>query len=66
MIIYALHYDHDHGNREDWNVFYTPLELFAIKAERDKRISAIRAYDPEKEFEERDITVGEVDALDWI
>ena len=65
MIVYALQYDYDNGDNEDWNVFYTPLEIFATKADRDKRIADIKAYDPGKGFEERDITLGEVAKLDW-
>jgi hypothetical protein len=55
--IYALFYDCDNGNREDWNIFYTPLELFATAEERAARIAYIKskASDPELDFEERDL-----------
>ncbi len=67
MIIYALQYDDEEGcDRESWSVFYTPLELFATKVERDQRISDIKGYDPKMAFEERDITLGEVAALNWL
>ena len=66
MIVYALQYDDEDGcDRESWSVFYTPLEIFATKAQRDQRISDIRAYDSDKEFEERDIPVGVVAELNW-
>lgn len=66
MIIYVLQYDSDNGAREDWNVFYTPLELFATRAERAQRKADIKAYDPEQEFCEVEITLGEADKLDWL
>lgn len=66
MIVYVLQYDEDNGSREDWNVFYTPIELFATKAERDQRIADIEAYDPSMEFEKTEVTLGEVAALDWL
>ena len=66
MIVYVLQFDDDTGAREDWNVFYTPMEIFDTKAERDQRIADIKAYDPSQEFEETDVTLGDVAALDWI
>ncbi len=66
MIVYALQYDDEDGNdRESWSVFYTPLEIFATKADRDKRIADIEAYDSDKEFETSDITIGETSELNW-
>ncbi len=36
--VYALFYDFEEGgDRENWNVFYTPLEIFTDKAVRDAR-----------------------------
>ena len=66
MIVYMLQYDADDGSRESWSIFYTPIEMFATKAERDQRIADIKAYDPSQEFEETDVTLGDVAALDWI
>lgn len=39
--IYVLIYDYDHGNREDCNIFYSPVEVFADAATRQKRIEYI-------------------------
>ena len=52
-------------DRESWSVFYTPLEIFATKAERDQRKADIEEYDPDKAFEESDIELGDVADLDW-
>ncbi len=65
MIVYVLQYDSDTGEREDWNVFYTPIEIFLTKTERDQRIADIKAYDSSKEFHETDVTLGNVAALTW-
>lgn len=67
MIIYALQYDEEDGqSRESWSVFYTPLEMFATKKERDQRIADIEAYDPDQAFQETDVTLGDIEALDWL
>jgi hypothetical protein len=57
MIIYALFYSHDDGNREDWNVSYTPVELFSSHVSREKRIQDLTAQDADLEFETRDLTL---------
>ena len=66
MIVYVLQYDDQDGNdRESWSVFYTPMEIFATKAERDQRIEDIMAYDPDKDFEVNDVTLGKMTTLNW-
>ena len=57
MIIYALFYSHDDGNREDWNVFYTPVELFSSHAKREQRIKELAAQDADLQFEMQDLTL---------
>lgn len=60
-MIYLLFYDTDRGDREEWNVFYTPVEAFSTTAERDARMAFLRdAVDEDDEpcnyeFETRDI-----------
>lgn len=39
--IYVLIYDTDNGNREDCNIFYSPVEVFADAATRDQRIDYV-------------------------
>jgi hypothetical protein len=41
--VYVLIYDTDIGNREDCNIFYSPIEVFADPATRQKRIDFIEA-----------------------
>jgi hypothetical protein len=43
MKVYLLYYDNDTGGREDWNTFYTPVEVFLSEAERQARIDVIKA-----------------------
>lgn len=40
---YVLIYDTDNGNREDCNIFYSPIEVFADPETRQKRIDFIEA-----------------------
>lgn len=40
---YVLIYDTDHGNREDCNIFYSPIEVFADADTRQKRIDFIES-----------------------
>lgn len=35
--VYVLFYDTDEGDRENWNTFYTPCEVFADAATREAR-----------------------------
>lgn len=60
MTVYVLQYDADTGGREDWNVFYTPLEVFLTPELRDARKAYISANKPNLEFHETDIEVSEV------
>lgn len=53
--VYALFYDHDHGDRENWNTFHTPCEVFATPADRDTRKAALTAADPDLGFHELDL-----------
>lgn len=68
MKIYLLYFDIDYGNREAWNTFYTPVEVFDDPAKRQARIDFIRRQidedgDPvEYEFHEVD-TVLMTDAM---
>lgn len=47
MKVYLLYYDTDHGDREEWNIFYTPCEVFATDAERQSRIDVIKSQSEE-------------------
>ena len=40
---YVLIYDADNGSREDCNIFYSPIEVFADAETRAKRIAFIKA-----------------------
>lgn len=42
MKVYLLYYDTDYGNREAWNTFYTPVEVFDSEAKRQARIDFIK------------------------
>ena len=42
MKVYLLYYDTDFGNREEWNTFYTPVEVFDSKEKRQARIDFIK------------------------
>ena len=65
-IVYALFYDDENGqDRESWSIFYTPLEIFTTKADRDKRIADIKEYDSTQAFDTRDITLGKISELNW-
>ena len=43
MKVYLLYYDTDYGDREEWNTFYTPVEVFGSEEKRQARIDFIRA-----------------------
>ena len=43
MRLYLLYYDTDRGDREEWNTFYTPVEVFDSAAKRRARIEFIAA-----------------------
>jgi hypothetical protein len=60
MKIYLLYYDHDYGDRENWNTFYTPCEVFDSEEKRQARIDFIRAQ-VDEEGEPVDYEFHEVD-----
>lgn len=41
--LYMLQYDVDYGDRENWNTFYTPCEVFDSAEARMKRVEYIMA-----------------------
>ena len=57
MMVYLLFYSHDSGDAEDWNTFYTPVEVFATPELRRARQLELAQQDPELGFEERDMQV---------
>jgi hypothetical protein len=42
MKLYLLYYDTDMGSREEWNIFYTPCEVFDSEQKRQARIDFIK------------------------
>jgi hypothetical protein len=42
MNVYLLYYDTDYGSREEWNMFYTPCEVFDSDEKRQQRIAFIK------------------------
>jgi hypothetical protein len=42
MKVYLLYYDTNHGNREEWNTFYTPCEVFDSAEKRQARMDFIQ------------------------
>ena len=53
--IYVLIYDHDHGSREDCNIFYSPIEVFADSATREKRIDLLSKTNPDIGYRTEDL-----------
>lgn len=43
MTVYLLYYDNEEGNREDWNTFYTPVEIFDNEKKREERKKELAA-----------------------
>lgn len=39
--VYLLYYDVDYGQREAWNTFYTPVEVFDSAEKRQARMDFI-------------------------
>jgi hypothetical protein len=71
MKVYLLYYDNDHGDRENWNTFYTPVEVFLSKKERQDRIDFIKAnsedYTDDDCFHEVDKVVMTADKIqEWV
>ena len=58
-MIYLLFYSHDTGDREDWNVFYTPVEAFSTPALRQQRQDELAAQDPGLEFETTEVMLDQ-------
>ena len=50
MKIYLLYYDTDNGAREEWNTFYTPVEVFDSPEKRQQRIDFLsKLLDPDSD-----------------
>lgn len=56
-MVYLLFYSHDNGDREDWNVLYTPVGVFSTPVLRLSRQMALAAPDPHLEFHTQDMQV---------
>lgn len=59
MEIFLLSYCEDTGDREDWNTFYTPTELFSTEALRAARMKVLLDENPLLEFHEHEITLDD-------
>lgn len=61
MKLFLLYYDTDYGCREEWNTFYTPVEVFLSDKERDERIELIKSksseYTDDDHFYKKDVYV---------
>ena len=57
MKIYLLYYDTDYGGREEWNTFYTPVEVFDSAEKRQARIDVIKAQSEDYTDDDRFYTV---------
>lgn len=55
MTVYVLIYDVDYGSREDCNIFYSPIEVFADPETRQKRIDFIAKANPDVGFRTNDL-----------
>ena len=42
MKIFLLYYDTEYGHSEEWNLFYTPCEVFDSVEKRQQRIDFIK------------------------
>ena len=62
MKIYLLYYDHDYGDRENWNTFYTPVEVFGSEEKRQARIDFIKQQ-VDEDGEPVDYEFHEVDTV---
>lgn len=58
MRLYLLYYDTDYGSREEWNTFYTPVEVFDSEAKRQARIDFIKANSEDYKDDECFYTVN--------
>jgi len=43
MKVYLLYYDTDYGDREEWNTFHTPCEVFDSAEKSQARIDFIKS-----------------------
>lgn len=61
--VFLLFYSKDEGNREDWSVFYTPVEIFSNADARQRRIDQLLkqslASDEDEMWEEDDFFLVE-------
>jgi hypothetical protein len=49
--VYVLFYDVDYGDRENWNTFYTPCEVFADAETRRGRIDFVKSKVDDEDFD---------------
>lgn len=63
MTLYLLYYDTNEGDREEWNVFYTPCEIYSTEQLRQDRITVLEGAvdeegDPRNyEFEKQEVVI---------
>lgn len=62
--VYVLIYDHDHGNREDCNIFYSPIEVFADAETREKRIELLAKTNDDIGFRTEDLELATIHDFD--
>lgn len=65
--VYVLIYDYDHGSRENCNIFYSPIEVFADDATREQRIDLLCKTNPDIGYRTEDLdpfTVHDFDIPD--
>lgn len=46
MKLYFVAHDTDYGSREEWNVFYTPIEVYASEKEQQERVAYLKEKHP--------------------
>jgi hypothetical protein len=72
MKVYLLYYDTDYGDREEWNTFHTPCEVFDSAEKRQARMDFIQKQvdedgEPvEYEFHEVDLNImSDAEIQEW-
>lgn len=65
MTVYVLIYDVDYGSREDCNIFYSPIEVFADAKTRQDRIDFITKVNSEVGFRTEDLDFMTDVSLTW-
>jgi hypothetical protein len=70
MKVYLLYYDNDYGDRENWNTFYTPCEVFDSAEKRQARIDVIQAlsedYKDDDSFHKVDLDImSDAEIQEW-